>query len=141
MNNCANRGQSSWVGRARGVRRRSPRTAHQLLHTEVLSSHPSIHYMPSAVLDFPYGPSFNVARNILDFSGMGVIVVPEVPWGRTLSPVQFSLEDTVFLLPGKLSEGANTRLGTVSSLKRRPPGASCSAKQLPGHRRARRPRS
>ena len=80
-NNWADRGPLSWAGRARGERRRSARTAHQLLHTEVLSSHPSIHYMPSAVLDFPYGPSFNVARNILDFSGMGVIVIPEVPRG------------------------------------------------------------
>ena len=45
----------------------------------MLSSHPSVHYVPSTVLDFLYAPSFHVARNILDFSGMGVIVVPEVP--------------------------------------------------------------
>lgn len=38
-----------------------------------------------------YNPSFNVGGNVLDFSGVGVTVVPEVPRGRTPSPVQFSL--------------------------------------------------
>ena len=70
-------------------------------------------------------PSFNVGGNILDFSGVGVTAVPEVPRGRILSPFSFhcntlssSRKTSLRGIPA--AEEANTRCGTVSSLKRGP---------------------
>ena len=91
--------QYSWVYRASGGEKRNPRTAQetgqQLLCTSIATS------LPKCLLrakhcskDFLHNPSFNVGRNRLDFSGMGVMVVPKEP-----SPV-FNVR--IFLLTGKI---------------------------------------
>lgn len=51
---------------------------------------------------FLYNPPFNICWNILDFSGVGMAVVPEGPQELTL--VQFSVQESVFLQV-RFSEG------------------------------------
>lgn len=46
---------------------------------------------------FLYNPAFVMCWNVLDFSGVGMAVVPEVPQELTPGPVQFSLQESVFL--------------------------------------------
>lgn len=70
----------------------------------------SVYRVSSTVLStFCTNPSSDIRRNILDFSGVGVAVVPEVPRELTPNPVQFSLQEAVFFSQAG-SEGRDSSL-------------------------------
>lgn len=67
--------------------------AHENTDLSALECLPCAKHCPK---HFLYNPSSDIRRNILDLSGVGVAVVPEVPQGLTPNPVQFSLQEAVF---------------------------------------------